>query len=253
MSNVTNGDSARSSKYFNLYRRYMGIKSRCYNPNATGYERYGKVGIKMCDEWYYSFEKFKDWSLKNGYKKELSIDRIDSNGNYEPNNCRWVDSKVQHNNKRNNVIIDIDGVEKTIAQWSEIYGIENRLAYTRYENGRRGKELFKPRVFTKWSEEEKDYLKNNWSSKPISELAKELNRTEGAVQRMCHILKLRAHERIYAVVKHGEIIASGTSKEIMKQLNLKRKSFFNYQGNTWENKRLLYVFNHYKNEWIKYS
>lgn len=195
MGSVTHGDSTSSSKYYNLYNRYWGIKDRCYNQNAKIYERYGKVGIKMCDEWYCSYEKFKEWSLNNGYKKELSIDRIDSNGDYEPDNCRWVDSKVQNNNKRNNVLIDIDGVKKTIAQWSEVYGIEYKLAHTRYRNGKRGKELFKPRVFTMWSEEEKEYLKNNWSRKPKSELAKELNRTESAVQTMSHILKLRAHDK----------------------------------------------------------
>ena len=78
------------------------MKNRCYNPNTCYYKNYGARGIKVCDEWlgedgYKNFEK---WALKNGYKKELSLDRIDNNGDYSPNNCRWTTGRIQNINKR---------------------------------------------------------------------------------------------------------------------------------------------------------
>ena len=86
----------------NLYRRWNDMKSRCYNPNSCNYKNYGARGIKVCDEWlgedgYNNFEK---WALKNGYKKELSLDKIDNNSNYSPNNCRWTTRRIQNINKR---------------------------------------------------------------------------------------------------------------------------------------------------------
>ena len=82
-----------------LYNRYQSIKNRCYNKNATGFERYGGRGIIMCDQWLDNFEIFEKWALNNGYSKDLSIDRINSNGNYDPSNCRWTNAKVQSSNR----------------------------------------------------------------------------------------------------------------------------------------------------------
>lgn len=83
-----------------IYSRFKGIKKRCYNTKDKSYHRYGGRGITICKEWDEDFKKFYEWSLSNGFKKELQIDRIDNDGNYEPDNCRWVTPKENSNNKK---------------------------------------------------------------------------------------------------------------------------------------------------------
>lgn len=77
------------------------MKQRCNNPNNPKYPSYGGRGIKICEEWANDFEEFKSWSYENGYSDELSIDRVDNDGNYEPSNCKWSSPKEQCNNRRN--------------------------------------------------------------------------------------------------------------------------------------------------------
>ena len=88
-----------------LYYVWKGMKQRCYNPNNKYYYNYGGRGITICDKWKDDFEEFYKWSVKNGYvenalHKSCTIDRINNDGNYEPSNCRWVDMKIQSNNRR---------------------------------------------------------------------------------------------------------------------------------------------------------
>lgn len=117
-----------------LNRIYSHIKERCYKPYCKSYKYYGGRGIKMCEEWLNSYESFKEWALNNGYREDLTLDRIDVNGDYSPNNCRWVSMKVQQNNRTNNHFITYNGKTKTLTQWCEelnlpYYKIRMRIDY----------------------------------------------------------------------------------------------------------------------------
>lgn len=114
-----------------LFEIHRAMKRRCYDKSTEHYNNYGARGIKVCDEWLNSLESFAKWSYANGYNDTLTIDRIDNNGNYEPNNCRWVDQQTQQNNKRNNIKIEHNGKIKTIAQWSKELNISYGKLYSR--------------------------------------------------------------------------------------------------------------------------
>lgn len=105
-----------------LYQTWKNMRQRCNNPNRPDYSRYGGRGIKVCSEWD-DYKTFRKWALENGYTDELTIDRIDSNGNYEPSNCRWVDYYVQANNVRTNRIIKYKGKEMTMSQFANYLGM----------------------------------------------------------------------------------------------------------------------------------
>ena len=126
-----------------LWNIWDGMMKRCYNPKHMWYKRYGGRGITICDEWLDDHGAFFSWALANGYADHLTLDRIDVNGNYCPENCRWVDMKTQHNNRSNNCIVAINGVEKTIAEWASIAGIDYQTIYRRYHRGDRGEYLIR--------------------------------------------------------------------------------------------------------------
>lgn len=107
------------SRIYNIWHK---MNERCYNVNDNAYRNYGARGIKVYKYWQpqnNGFINFYKWSTKNGYKEDLSIDRINNNGNYTPKNCRWITMKEQANNKRNNLVIEYKGVKKTLKEWSE--------------------------------------------------------------------------------------------------------------------------------------
>ena len=113
------------------------MKSRCYNSNDSDYSDYGGRGITICPEWLgeHGFENFTKWSMENGYVKNLSIDRINVNGNYEPSNCRWATNEEQARNKRNTVKIVLNGEEKDLKQISDEYGVNYRTLHARIKKG----------------------------------------------------------------------------------------------------------------------
>ena len=118
-----------------LHRIYENMKKRCYNPNHNRAKYYYFKGIRVCDEWLNDYETFKKWSFENGYEENLSIDRIDYNKNYCPENCRWVNAKVQGANKTNTRKINYHGKEYTFKELSKITGLSLRCLDTRYRRG----------------------------------------------------------------------------------------------------------------------
>lgn len=102
-----------------LHLVWITMRQRCNNDKSQRFELYGGRGIKVCREWDEDFMSFYRWSLSNGYKEGLSIDRIDNNGDYEPDNCRWVDQKEQNNNTRRTNFITYKGKTQSLKQWSE--------------------------------------------------------------------------------------------------------------------------------------
>ena len=123
-----------------LYKIWQGIKRRCYNKRFKHYKNYGDRGIVVCDEWKNDFMAFYNWSMSNGYKDNLTIDRINVNGNYEPNNCRWVTRKVQQNNTRRNVLITYNGKTQNMRQWADELGIKQNTICCRHRKGWSDKE-----------------------------------------------------------------------------------------------------------------
>lgn len=133
-----------------LYQIWNSMKQRCSNPKAISYPRYGKRGITVCDDWKNSFVVFKDWALSNGYSDEKSIDRIDSNGNYEPSNCRWATNKEQQNNTSYTKLYTYNGETLSIMQWAEKTGIHPNMLYKRLSRGWSIEDAIKTRSQREW-------------------------------------------------------------------------------------------------------
>lgn len=132
---------------------YYDMKSRCYDERNNRFYDYGGRGIKMCDEWKNNSSAFVEWSIQNGYTDSLSIDRIDNDGDYEPDNCRWITLKEQAQNKRSCVMFTFFGMTKNLKQWCDCIGEDYKKIYGRYH---RGYETFKQREMEKI----KEYIQN---------------------------------------------------------------------------------------------
>ena len=105
-----------------LHNIWLSMRERCHRVKHPYYKDYGGRGISICEEWD-DFSKFREWANTNGYSDELTIDRVDNNGDYEPNNCRWVTIKEQQNNRRNNRIIEYKGEKYTLTELAEKIGM----------------------------------------------------------------------------------------------------------------------------------
>ena len=117
-----------------LYQVWCMMKNRCQCPTSKYYKNYGGRGIKVCSEWQ-SYEPFYEWAMSHGYKEGLSLDRIDNNNGYQPNNCRWADKVTQENNRRDNRFFEYKGERHTIAEWARIVGIDVRTLGYRFRKG----------------------------------------------------------------------------------------------------------------------
>ena len=120
-----------------LYRIYKKMYRRCYKPKTKWFENYGGRGITICQEWLgeQGFENFAEWSIKNGYDDNLSIDRKDNDKGYSPDNCRWATAKEQANNTRSTVFLTYKGETKPASEWAEITGIRQDTLTMRKRNG----------------------------------------------------------------------------------------------------------------------
>ena len=106
-----------------LYKIWCDMRARCSNPKEIGYHNYGGRGITICNEWLESFEHFYNWSVNNGYCDDLTIDRIDVNGDYCPGNCKWATRKERANNTRRNFYIEYNKTTHTLAEWGRILNV----------------------------------------------------------------------------------------------------------------------------------
>ena len=130
----TGGNYKHGGKGTRLYGIWKSIRERCNTKTCRIYKNYGGRGISICKEWD-DFKVFREWSLLNGYNDELTIDRIDVNGNYEPSNCRWATYKQQANNKRTNHNITYKGETKTLTEWADYTGIKVGTIWMRLKKG----------------------------------------------------------------------------------------------------------------------
>lgn len=144
---------------------FSAMKKRCYNPNCKTYKYYGARGITICDEWLNpertqvegtkernvtkGYIAFKEWALSNGYKDNLTIDRIDVNKGYCPSNCRWATVKEQQNNLRNNIVITYKNETKTLQQWCDELKLDYQLMYHRLQRGWSIQKAFETEASTK--------------------------------------------------------------------------------------------------------
>lgn len=127
-------------KHERLFNVWCGMKQRCYDPNHDFYHRYGAIGITVCEEWLIDYTAFRKWAYENGYDEnaklnQCTIDRIDSSKGYSPENCRWVDQKVQSNKLCTNHIIEYNGESHTMSQWADILNMNYNVLKRRIQRG----------------------------------------------------------------------------------------------------------------------
>lgn len=128
------GDSFHRETNTRLHKTWESMIARCEYKKHPHYANYGGRGISVCEEWH-KYVSFRDWAVENGYSDDLTIDRIENEKGYSPDNCRWATMKEQQNNKRSNHIVTLFGVSNTISKWAEITGISKTTIRARLENG----------------------------------------------------------------------------------------------------------------------
>jgi len=124
-----------SKQPYRLYRCWQAMKARCYQLNNWKYSDYHGRGICVCDEWIHDYIAFRNWALNNGYSDNLTLDRIDNNGNYCPENCRWATARQQSNNTRRNHYVEYNGERRTISEWADHLGMPYNTLNQRFWRG----------------------------------------------------------------------------------------------------------------------
>jgi hypothetical protein len=117
-----------------IYRIWAAMKNRCNNKNDVGYKNYGGRGIRVCSAWQ-RFEPFHEWAFAHGYEEELTIERIDVNGNYCPENCTWVEPFFQSRNTRRNIVVEYKGDKKCLKGWCEVLSLPYDNIHDRVSKG----------------------------------------------------------------------------------------------------------------------
>lgn len=179
-ANVTHGMTIGKPK--RLYYCYRAMLGRCkYEPNWVN------KGIKVCDEWVQSPQSFFEWALSHGYQDNLTLDRINVYGNYEPSNCRWITKTEQQHNKTTNHYLTINGVTRTASQWSKATGISSATILKRVEHGYTEEELIKPtgtiyRTDAKARHSYKHFITINGKTQSISDWSKETGISYGTLE-----------------------------------------------------------------------
>lgn len=117
-----------------LYGVWNAMRGRCNSPGTKDYKRYGARGIRVCEEWD-DYGAFRAWALSSGFRKGLTLDREDTNGNYEPSNCRWIPKGLQQDNTRRVTRLTLNGVTRPITEWARLTGIQARFIKSRLKIG----------------------------------------------------------------------------------------------------------------------
>ena len=117
-----------------IFSRYKSMIDRCNNPENVNYINYGRRGIKVCEEWLKDFSVFESWALENGFDKKLSIERIDNDGGYSPENCKWANRSEQANNRRSNRNLTFKGRTQNLRAWANELGIKENTIRARLDN-----------------------------------------------------------------------------------------------------------------------
>lgn len=118
-----------------LYRIWANIKTRCLNEHDPHYKNWGGRGVQICSEWKESFSSFRDWAISHGYADTLTIDRINNDGNYCPENCRWVTNEDNVENNSQAILLTYNGETHSLGRWERILGTGKNTVQNRHKRG----------------------------------------------------------------------------------------------------------------------